>query len=104
MIVSYDVERFGDESAWRATFGGDLERFEGDIYINMIFDVFALKKINVKFLATPTNDGDGRRAASNAVDCLTLNFLKVFRIGRVNYDGCALKLIGFYNEKRIKKE
>lgn len=70
----------------------------------MIFDVFALKKINVKFLATPTNDGDGRRAASNAVDCLTLNFLKVFRIGRVNYDGCALKLIGFYNEKRIKKE
>ena len=31
LIVSLGIERFGDGSAWRTTFGGDFERFDGDI-------------------------------------------------------------------------
>ncbi len=32
LIVSLVIiERFGDGSAWRATFGGDFERFDDDI-------------------------------------------------------------------------
>lgn len=104
MIVSFIVVRFGDGSAWRTTFDGDLERFDGNIRR------VRLTGTNTEAGAVTRSGGtgadktdcvafclkDGRYvrtvgsgADADAVDCVAFD-LKGGRYARINRDGCAL--------------
>ncbi len=90
MIVSFVVIRFGDESAWRTTFGGDFVRFDGNIRW-------------VCFTGTGTEVGVDAEAGGNvdAVGCVVFDFTGG-RYARVNRDRCALDC--WASEKKEKKE
>ncbi len=66
LIVSLVIERFGDGSAWRATFGGDFERFDGDIRWVVLID---------------TDNRIGSKGTTNAIDCVTF-YVKDSRYAR----------------------
>ncbi len=90
LIVSFGIERFGDESAWRITFGGDLERFDGDI-----------RWVCRTGIDTKAGVGAGMGAGADAVDCVVFD-LNGGRYARINRDRCTFDW--WASEKKEKKK
>ncbi len=88
LMESFIVKRFGDESAWRTTFGGDLERFNGDIRWRCL-------------IGSDRKAGAVAGGGIDAVDCVAFD-VKGGRYARINRDRCALDW--WASEKKEKKK